>query len=272
MPDFTLGAFGKASRRHLFVAVCDLSDWVFSLRPLSLNGSHPRPPARLESTLRAMVKEGSPLTKGCKLAHLLFMSGAAPLLDGCLKGHTAPVMCLKLFSHHAVSSGDDGSLRLWDLRSHTCVRTLAGHRCPVTALDVFGEPGEGMFVLSASASGELKVSALPLEEASAGEAPAASLCTLKGHVGAVACCTVYAEGARAVSGGADSFLKVWCLVENKCLQSVKGHEGGVTCCATYAGGSRLITGGDDAFVKVFALSASGAKLLETWGGHEAKAS
>lgn len=54
-----------------------------------------------------------------------------------LKGHESYVFCLCTTPHSQVliSGSYDEHVRIWDLRSGSCVRTIEAHSDPVTALD-----------------------------------------------------------------------------------------------------------------------------------------
>jgi WD40 repeat protein len=79
------------------------------------------------------------------------------------------------------------------------------------------------------------------------------IATLTGHFDWVNCCSVFAEGRRALSGSADSTLKVWDLDTYTVIATLTGHSGTVSCCAVFAEGRRGLSGGWDGTLKVWNL-------------------
>src|SRR5262249_4688374 len=59
-----------------------------------------------------------------------------PVCQRVLKGHTAPVaeVALSGDGRFALSAGQDGTLRFWDIASGECLRTLANHVGQVNAI------------------------------------------------------------------------------------------------------------------------------------------
>ena len=76
-----------------------------------------------------------------------------------LKGHESYVFCLCTTPHSQVliSGSYDEHVRIWDLRSGSCVRTIEAHSDPVTALDTHKD---GTQFVSGSHDGLLYVSPL----------------------------------------------------------------------------------------------------------------
>ena len=50
-------------------------------------------------------------------------------------GHTHNVNCLKRNEEIVISGSTDNTVKVWDLRSSVCERTLVGHTSPVMCLD-----------------------------------------------------------------------------------------------------------------------------------------
>jgi WD40 repeat protein len=86
--------------------------------------------------------------------------------------------------------------------------------------------------------------------------------TLRGHDGAVLCCTVLSNGqndVRIVSGGSfDKTLRIWNAETGKCELILKGHTDWVSCCATLPTRSlsnpiakRIVSGSHDNTLKIW---------------------
>jgi WD40 repeat protein len=69
-----------------------------------------------------------------------------------LKGHTDEVICMKLNGNRLVSGSSDHSVRIWDIAVGKCERTLRGHSDWVYSLDM-----QGNHIYSASWDGSLRI-------------------------------------------------------------------------------------------------------------------
>ena len=130
-----------------------------------------------------------------------------------LKGHTACILKVVVTADgkRAITASVDGSLRVWDLRSKSCLRKLEGHTGKV--YDVALLPGDKQAV-SCSSDTTLRVWDLVSGEC---------IGVLKGHEGSVEAVTVTKDGSRALSGSADRTLRVWNLKAKTCTQILRGH-------------------------------------------------
>ena len=104
----------------------------------------------------------------------------------------------------------DGTLKLWEVQSGKCLRTLEGH-------------GDGVLACGFSPDGRLLVSGswdrtLKLWEVQSGKC----LRTLEGHGGGVWACGFSPDGRLLVSGSDDGTLKLWEVQQRQ----VPAHPGG----------------------------------------------
>ena len=84
---------------------------------------------------------------------------------------------------HALSGSCDNTLRVWDVSSGACVRTLSGHSAAVFAVSVYADPSSGgMHAVSGSGDKTLRV-----WDVSSG----ACVRTLSGHSDIVRAVSVY---------------------------------------------------------------------------------
>jgi hypothetical protein len=98
-----------------------------------------------------------------------------------------------------VSASDDRTLRLWDLTTGACVRTLEGHSGPVRAVAL---TGDGRHAMSGSLDGTVQLWDLATD---------ASLRTIEEHTDAVVSVALSTEGRHAASGGTDATARLWFL-------------------------------------------------------------
>ncbi|CAK0816757.1 unnamed protein product [Prorocentrum cordatum] len=156
----------------------------------------------------------------------------------------------KMQAATALSGSRDNTLKLWELSTGRCLRTLEGHTYEVMCVTAQGKDG----ALSGSIDKTLK-----LWELSTGRC----LRTLTGHAGAVLCVTALGEDG-ALSGSDDRTLKLWELSTGRCLRTLTGHAGAVLC-VTALGEDGALSGSDDRTLKLWELSTG--RCLRTLTGH-----
>jgi WD40 repeat protein len=182
-----------------------------------------------------------------------------------LEGHTDKVWSVSVMPDggRAVSASngtgaslgrqDENNLRIWDLESGACLRTLQGHSAGVTSVSV---TPDGRRAVSVGFDWTLRV--WDLESG-------ACLRTLEGHRNSVFAVSVTTDGRRAVSGGADNTLRVWDVESGVCLHTFEGHSDTVESVSVTPDGLRAVSGSDDGTLRVWDVE-SGA-CLRTLEGH-----
>lgn len=162
-------------------------------------------------------------------------------------------------------SGWLNNLKVWDLETGTCLRTLRGHIRTVWRVAV---TPDGRRAVSGS-----KDKALRVWDLESGKC----LRALRGHKGSVLTVVLTPDGQRVVSGSDDKTIKVWDLESGACLLTMEGHTAGVHAVAVTRDGRCVVSGSGsghrwspgvyagDSTVKVWDL-ASGA-CLRTYTGH-----
>jgi WD40 repeat protein len=130
-----------------------------------------------------------------------------------------------------LAGGDDATVRLYDLKTGTCVQQFVGHRGYVNALAYV----PSRRVLSASDDGTVRV-----WDAETGE----EVRVLEGHAGPVYHLDISADGKQALSAGADRTLRLWDLATGREVGKLQGHE--KTCAGLFVPGTRRVVswGGD----------------------------
>ena len=171
---------------------------------------------------------------------------------GLLLGHTARVTaCTFAGAGSGIGDGDsllystseDGTCRVWDLRSMSCVHVLKGHEGAVLCLCAGhgagavaeGKSGKGsdpFTVITGGSDGTVRV-----WDMRAGPGGAERL-RLRGHRGEVTCLAW--DWAKLVSGSTDATARVWDIGEDsasssaeegegRCLVTCRGHLAGISC-------------------------------------------
>jgi WD40 repeat protein len=156
-------------------------------------------------------------------------------------------------------SGGYETLRLWDLATGTCLKTI---ECGTgDADDVFGTAidSAGARALSGHRDGQIRLWDLETGQC---------LAALKGHSACVNSVQITPDGRFAVSGSEDKTVKVWNLEVGTCIETLEGHQRAVQSVAISPDGTLIAsTGYQDETVRLWDWK-SGAclQVIEHGGG------
>ncbi|NLX96920.1 MAG: AAA family ATPase [Rhodopirellula sp.] len=175
-------------------------------------------------------------------------------------GHREAVKAVAITSdgRHAVSASEDGTIKLWDVDSGTCLRTLQGHGNWVNGVAI---TPDGSRVLSGGHDNMLR-----LWDLSAGSSQ-----VLKGHRSYVSSVAISPDGRLAVSGGGDCTVRVWYLRTGE-TRTIGVHTQAVAAVAITADGRQAVSGGNDHTVLVWDLDRPPGDLERHVAGAVAAAS
>jgi WD40 repeat protein len=151
--------------------------------------------------------------------------------------HKDSVYCLVEWnSRNLISCGglEDRTIKIWEKKTSTCLKTLSGHLDGVYALKLLRK---NMLV---SGSGDSTLMVWNLDEDKCVQ-------TLKGHTWGVNCILVLKNG-EILSGSEDRTIKRWNVEKGQCLQTLKGGHSGSVNCLEIMGENKLASGGNDAKV------------------------
>ncbi len=142
-----------------------------------------------------------------------------PALLQTLTGHRDFVRSVSVTpdGRRAVSGSNDKALRVWDLASGECLRTLDAIG------SVYSATPDGRHVISASSQGEDVQ--LRLWDLSSGQCLRTIVQREEGRIGNVESMSVTPDGRLAVTGHWDNTLRVWNLESGACVRTLKGHTG-----------------------------------------------
>jgi WD40 repeat protein len=138
-----------------------------------------------------------------------------------------------------VSGGEDGSIRVWDVRSQSYSAILVGHFDSVHGLAL---TGDGKIAVSASSDRTLRVWDLSNFNC---------IAKLEGHTKGIYSAAVTPDGSRAASE--DETVRAWDLGSGLCVGILEGTCPAYTVAIT-KDGQKIVTGNDDGTVRVWRLS------------------
>lgn len=169
-------------------------------------------------------------------------------------GHTGPVTGLALTADgkFLATSGDDRTVRVWEVTSGKQLRSFQGHMTKATAVAV---RGDGRQVASASDDGAVRVWDLNTSDEHK------ALTDSKESLWAVA---TSPDGKWVAAAGADKSIRVYALETGK-LEATLDAGAAMTALAFLPDSNRLVAAGGDKVVKVWDLAAK--KVLKELSGH-----
>ncbi|KAH3737987.1 uncharacterized protein LOC127851391 [Dreissena polymorpha] len=155
-----------------------------------------------------------------------------------LKGHTESVICVIFDQTRLASGGLDKSIRVWDLKTGTCMHVLKGHVKGVWCLNFYTQN----LLISGSYDGTIRVWNLRTGKCQK---------TILAHDG-----PIWAIGRHKdnlVSASQDKLAKVWDI--NRCLlvQTLTGHSAAVFAVDMSEDGKLAITGSADKSVRIWSI-------------------
>ena len=207
----------------------------------------------LESAQGVLSDQPGEFTKTCN-GHNFSQIRLVQMLK--ISGHKENISSFSISAdgRKCISGSLDNTLKLWDLETGSCIRTLVGHNSGVRAVSI---STDGRKCLSGSSDKTLKLWDLDN-----------GLCvlTLKGHKGDVNAVSMSVDGRRCISSGStDKSLKLWDLETGQCLHTLKGHTWNVTSVAISNDNTRAISGSDDRTLRYWDLNTG--KCISTLAQH-----
>ena len=178
-----------------------------------------------------------------------------PALLRTLEGHSAPVLSVSVTpdGRRAVSASADQTLRIWNLGTGGCLRTMEeGHAGAIGSVSVTPDGRR-----SVSASKDI----LRVWDLETG----VCLRTLEGHGGIVYSVSMTPDGRRAVSGSLDKTVRIWDVETGTCLRTLEGHADWVSDVSATPDGRRAVSVSRDGTLRVWDLE-TGECLRTLEGG------
>ncbi len=152
-----------------------------------------------------------------------------------------------------VSSGEDHSIKIWDMATGRVLRSVSGHALAVESVAL---SPDGKLLASGSDDHMVK-----LWDAASGR----ELLSLIEHTGAVSSVAFSPDGKLLASGSDDRAIKLWDVASGRELRTLSGHSDGVDSVAFSPDGKLLASGSRDKTIKLWDVASGGA--LFTLSGH-----
>jgi WD40 repeat protein len=153
----------------------------------------------------------------------------------------------------AVTGDTYNTVRVWDLDTGECLRTLEGHTNVVKSVALHSD---GRRAVTGSWDKTVRVWDLDTGEC---------LKTFQGHEDCVLSVALHPDGRRVVTGGEDKAVRVWDLNADTPACLIRAHANHVSSVALHANGRRAVTGGGDETARVW--NPATGECLKTLQGH-----
>jgi WD40 repeat protein len=178
-----------------------------------------------------------------------------------LRGHTGAVYSASFYpdGRRVATSGDDESIRIWDLMTGRLLRKI--ERLGGTVSDVAVSHDGRMLASCTDGDGESKVQ---LRDART----FLLLRTLVGHRGGVFEVVFSPDGRVLASGGRDKTVKLWDTATGRLIRTLSGHDDAVTALAFTPDGQVLASASGEADNTVRLWDVSTGRTLHTLAGHD----
>jgi hypothetical protein len=180
---------------------------------------------------------------------------AAPIASGPFAGHSEPILAVAISADgkHALSGGEDRTMRLWEVSSGRELQRFEGHQAAVAGV-AFSL--DGRRAVSASHDRTLR-----LWDVESGK----ELRRLIGHTDKVASVAFSADGRRLLSAGQDRTIRLWDADTGQELAAFIGHTGKISAVAFSPDSKLGLSASHDGTVRIWDLG--GGEAIRVLRGH-----
>ncbi|KAI8926825.1 WD40-repeat-containing domain protein [Entophlyctis helioformis] len=162
-------------------------------------------------------------------------------------GHVGSVLCLQYNSQYLVTGSSDSTLIIWDVATFERIRTLTGH-----LESVLNFRFDNQVVVSCSKDKMIKIWSTQTGQ---------MLRTLRGHRAAIN--AVQYENGLIVSASGDRTIKVWSKETGALIRTLTGHLRGIAC--VQFDGNIIVSGSSDKSIRVWDVHTG--QMLKVLTGH-----
>ncbi|ORX87029.1 WD40 repeat-like protein [Anaeromyces robustus] len=164
-----------------------------------------------------------------------------------LNGHTGSILSLQFDANYLVTGSSDSTIILWDIKSFEIVRRITGHQDSVLSVKFNKD-----YIVSSSKDHTIRIWDIKTGE---------FVRKLEGHK--TVANAIQLKGDIIVSASGDRLIRAWSLSTGKLLKTFEGHTRGIAC--IFFDGNIIISGSSDCTLKVWDFHSN--KLLFTLYGH-----